>query len=120
MNLRKYIEVKYETPGFHNWPNAPQDVNFLSSRHRHNFIFKVKIEVSHNDRDYEFFLVQEKISRYLNIHYSNGGLGLEFEDKSCEMIAEELFMYLYDNGNADIKSVSVSEDGENTGIVEHG
>ena len=76
------------------------------------FHFNVKIEVFHNDREIEFLLFK----RELEALYNDGALDLDF--KSCEMMAEDLYLYI--NGaypNRDV-TIEISEDGENGAIME--
>jgi hypothetical protein len=77
-------------------------------------MFKVeaKISVTHADRELEFFLVKWGITEFIK--------GGNQNHKSCEMIAEDILGYLISKYGANrIYEVTVSEDGESDGIVEH-
>ena len=43
----------------HWWPSAPQEVGFLRNMHRHLFYVEVSCEVTHDDRELEFFMVKK-------------------------------------------------------------
>jgi hypothetical protein len=100
-----YVWVTSEFEGYHRWKDAPDDVAFLRDFHRHIFKVKLLIEVTHNNRDVEFFQLKRKLKRELLIWNNQ-----KFED-SCEMIAAQLLRAF----NA--AQVEVSEDGENGAIV---
>ena len=118
------IWVTFCKEGVHCYPAAATDpqlntndeynVAFLASPHRHIFHFRVSIDVFHNDRDIEFI----QFKRWLENLYSgtgpyNEGRVLELNYKSCEMIADDLYLQIaerYPNRNVVIE---VSEDGEN-------
>ena len=121
---QRQIWVTFSKEGIHCYPAASTDpqlntndeynVAFLASPHRHIFHFRVSIDVFHNDRDIEFI----QFKRWLENLYSgagpyNEGRVLELNYKSCEMIADDLYLKIaerYPNRNVVIE---VSEDGEN-------
>ena len=90
----------------HKWGQAPEEVMFLRSLHRHEFHFKVFWEVGHSDRDLEFFIMKRKIANFVAVEFHEKDLG----EKSCEMIAE-IIMKKFDAAR-----VEISEDGENGAI----
>lgn len=113
----RQIWVTFEKEGIHCYPAAATDpllatgdeydVSFLGSPHRHIFHFRVAIDVFHNDRDIEFI----QFKRWLENLYKDNILALDY--KSCEMIADDLYLQIasrYPNRNVIIE---VSEDGEN-------
>lgn len=104
--INLYIRVKNRFIAFHRYKDAPNNVSFLKSFHRHEFCVKTILKVDHSNRDIEFFTIQEKIQRFLDKAYK----GKKFE-KSCEMIAREVLKKF----NAYV--VTVSEDDENEGIA---
>lgn len=119
---KKFIKVKFQKEGVHHFPNADKDiryatgkwddVSFLGNKHFHYFYFYVKIEVFDNDREIEFI----QFRRWLERLYDYGTLNLE--NKSCEMIAEDLIDILSNKyPNRDIV-VEVYEDDINGAIVE--
>jgi len=116
------IWVTFQKEGIHCYPAAatdPQlatgdqyDVSFLASPHRHIFHFRVAIAVYHNDRDIEFI----QFKRWLQNLYQGQ---LLLDHKSCEMIADELYIKIaerYPNRNV---SIEVSEDGENGCLIHY-
>lgn len=111
--LKKFIWVTFQREGFHKWPDAPDEVAFLKSTHRHVFHFKVSVEVSGSDRELEFFI--EK--KYMEGLYESS---LKLNNKSCEMIAEDLYTHLAERYKDEQRTViiDVSEDGENGASIE--
>lgn len=106
------IWVTFQRPGFHRYPNAPTDVSYLATEHRHLFKFKVTVEVFTNDRDVEF----HQLLNWLEARYPHSGSRVDH--KSCEMLAEELIEALSDlHGTRRRYEVEVSEDGECGAIV---
>lgn len=101
-----------KVPGFHRWPNAPKEVEFLQHKHRHIFGIEAVFVVDHNDRDKEFFLMQKEIEAHLSAAFYFTDGGYQFEDMSCEMIATMLLKEL------DLIRCRVDEDGENYAEVE--
>jgi hypothetical protein len=110
----RQIWVTFQKEGIHKYPAALEDpgladVNFLGYPHRHIFHFRVSIDVFHNDRDIEFI----QFKRWLESLYNSGNPVLELDYKSCEMIADDLYVQIanrYPNRNV---TISVSEDNEN-------
>ena len=105
------IWVTFRREGIHKYPAALEeeklaDVSFLGYPHRHMFHFKVWIQVRHNDREIEFI----QFKRWLESLYQGT---LELDYKSCEMIADDLYMQIADRyPNRDVV-ISVAEDNEN-------
>ena len=108
---KRSIYVTFQKEGIHQYPDAPEGVEFLKHPHRHLFKFRVEIEVYHNDREIEFILFKRELENLYNAG------ALQLNSKSCEMIAEELIGFIknkYSNRNI---TVEVSEDGENGAIL---
>ena len=116
---QRQIWITFRKEGIHCYPAAATDpklntageydVSFLASPHRHIFHFRVWIDVFHNDRDIEFI----QFKRWLESLYSGSNTVLALDWKSCEMIADDLYIQIaerYPNRNVVIE---VSEDGEN-------
>jgi hypothetical protein len=116
---KRQIWVTFQKEGIHCYPAAgtdPQlatgdeyDVSFLASPHRHIFHFRVSIDVFHNDRDIEFI----QFKRWLIALYSGQDSVLELNYKSCEMIADDLYVQIAARYPNRAVSIEVSEDGEN-------
>jgi len=113
----RQIWVTFQKEGIHCYPAAATDpllatgdeydVSFLGTPHRHIFHFRVWIDVFHNDRDIEFI----QFKRWLENLYKDAILALDY--KSCEMMADDLYLQIasrYPNRNI---TIEVSEDGEN-------
>ena len=111
------IWVTFKKEGIHKYPAALDDpklatgdyydVSFLGYPHRHIFHFKVKIQVTHNDRDIEFI----QFKRWLESLYAGGTLELDY--KSCEMIADDLYNEISTKYPGRFVEIDVAEDGEN-------
>lgn len=114
---RRMIWVTFQKEGIHCYPAAAtdpslatggrDDVSFLSHPHRHIFHFRVWIEVFHNDRDIEFI----QFKRWCESLYQDTVLSLD--NKSCEMINDELYTAIDMRYPGRDMWIEVSEDGEN-------
>ena len=117
------IWVTFRKEGVHKYPAAATDpalatgdeydVSFLGVPHRHIFHFKIWIDVFHNDRDIEFI----QFKRWLENLYSTGTLELNF--KSCEMIADDLYVQIASRYPNRAVWIDVSEDGENGALIKY-
>ena len=113
----RMIWVTFQKEGIHRYPAAatdPQlctageyDVSFLANPHRHIFHFRISIDVFHNDRDIEFI----QFKRWCESLYNQGTLELDW--KSCEMIADDLYLQIASKYPGRNVIISVSEDNEN-------
>jgi len=118
-NAQRQIWVTFTKEGIHCYPAAATDpllktgdeydVSFLASPHRHIFHFRVSIDVWHNDRDIEFI----QFKRWLESLYVGQGSVLELNYKSCEMIADDLYLQIAGRYPGRDITIEVSEDGEN-------
>ena len=115
------LHVKTQFEGFHCWPDAPDDVAFLRSLHRHLFTVVMVLSLpAGSTRQFEFFQVQRELQMilrqlqtYLCAH----------EAMSCEQIAcyvgecgqHSLFLW-----RPFLRSITVSEDDENSATVVFG
>ena len=105
------ITVKEDFVAFHRWKDAPEPVSFLRDMHRHLFKVLVIIDVSHADRQVEFFDAQKTLRSILRKDFEGKRM-----DLSCEQMAEEIGHRLAFNCYP-VVAVEVSEDGENAGRV---
>jgi hypothetical protein len=113
------IWVTFRKEGIHCYPAAATnpklntageyDVSFLANPHRHIFHFRVSIDVFHNDRDIEFI----QFKRWLESLYNGANTVLALDWKSCEMIADDLYVQIADRYPGRNVVIEVSEDGEN-------
>lgn len=118
-DIKRWIEVTFQREGIHKYPAALEDpnladVSFLGYPHRHMFHFRVRIAVTHNDRDIEFI----QFKRWLEALYSGEQNCLSLDYKSCEMIAEGLMNTINARYPGRAMVVQVFEDGENGAILE--
>lgn len=117
------IWVTFQKEGIHCYPAAltdpllktedEYDVSFLGYPHRHIFHFRVSIEVTHNDRDIEFIQFKRWL---LNLYNSST---IELNNKSCEMIADDLYLQISQKYPSRTVHIEVSEDGENGCLIEY-
>lgn len=104
------ITVSAAFVAFHRWAAAPEKVAFLRDWHRHKFNVKVSFAVGHNDRDLEFFLMQQEVNWIIGPW---NGRQIEM---SCEMFASEIAALLLKRG-LPCANVTVDEDGENSASI---
>jgi hypothetical protein len=105
---KSQIFVKTSFEGYHRYLDAPDEVFYLRTFHRHIFHVTVIIDVFHNDRDIEFHLFKKFVNGIIKDN--------DFDCKSCEMIIDDLAEAIalkYPNRGM---TISVSEDGENGAI----
>jgi hypothetical protein len=122
---QKKVWVTFQKEGIHCFPAAATDpklntgdeydVSFLANPHRHIFHFRVCIDVFHDDRELEFI----QFKRWLENLYVRDSAVLNLNYKSCEMIADDLYLKIAEKyPNRDVH-IEVSEDGENGCYVEY-
>jgi hypothetical protein len=117
------IWITFQKEGIHKYPAAATDpllatgdeydVSFLGVPHRHIFHFRVWIDVLHNDRDIEFI----QFKRWLENLYRDSILQLDY--KSCEMMADDLYLQIADRYPDRSVWIEVSEDGENGALIKY-
>jgi hypothetical protein len=120
---QRTIFVTFQKEGIHCYPAAATDpalatgdeydVSFLGSPHRHIFHFRVAIDVFHNDRDIEFI----QFKRWLENLYKDSILALDY--KSCEMMADDLYIQIAGRYPGRNVTIEVSEDGENGCVINY-
>lgn len=118
---KRYIHVTFQREGIHKYPAAATDsklasgdeydVSFLGFPHRHMFHFKVSIEVFHNDREIEFI----QFKRWIENSFKDGIMQLDY--KSCEMICDDLYIFINTRYPDRDVHITVSEDDENGATV---
>lgn len=112
--IKRFIQVRCSFVALHQWNDAPEEVKFLRNLHRHVFNVIATIPVSHDDRELEYFMVQQKMTKFIDQEV----MSVWDYSTSCEMIAERICSFIvaeYDRFNV---TVEVNEDGENGSIVE--
>ena len=122
---KRQIWVTWQKEGIHKYPAAATDpalatgdeydVSFLASPHRHQFHFRVWIDVFHNDRDVEFI----QFKRWCESLYSGHGAVLSLDYKSCEMMADDLYIQIASRYPGRVVHIEVSEDGENGALIRY-
>lgn len=116
--MKTFITVTNQVEGIHRYENAPVEVEFLRNDHRHMFYIKSKIQVFNEDRELEFIMVKHLINKYL-MNRTDHQYCYHLGNNSCEMIANDIYKLLQDNyGSERYISVEVSEDNENSAIIE--
>jgi hypothetical protein len=127
---KRQIWVTWQKEGIHKYPAAltdpalatgdEYDVSFLGYPHRHIFHFRVWIDVWHNDRDIEFIQFKrwlENLYRSPDNHNTNTVLSLDY--KSCEMIADDLYLQIAARYPGRSVWIEVAEDGENGCLIKY-
>jgi hypothetical protein len=127
-HAQRKIWVTFQKEGTHMYPGADtdpklatggwDDVSFLGVPHRHIFHFRVWIDVEHNDRDIEFIQFKRWMERlYQEVDSSTSVLQLDH--KSCEMMADDLYVQIADKYPGRAVWIEVSEDGENGALIKY-
>lgn len=112
--IKTEIVVTLQVPGFHNWPDAPEEVGFLREKHRHTFVLRLRKPVNHLDRDIEIILFKGEVLDFLHRQlplWDGSPDTLDFGPMSCEMIAMALLQEF------SLSSAEVLEDGLDGAIV---
>ena len=122
---KRQIWVTWQKEGIHKYPAAATDpalatgdeydVSFLASPHRHMFHFRVWIDVFHNDRDLEFI----QFKRWCESLYNSDNSVLSLDHKSCEMMADDLYIQIASRYPGRVVHIEVSEDGENGALIRY-
>jgi len=117
---KRQIWITWQKEGIHKYPAALTDpaladVQFLGYPHRHQFHFRVWIDVFHNDRDLEFI----QFKRWCESLYNGHGAVLSLDHKSCEMMADDLYIQIASRYPGRVVHIEVSEDGENGALIRY-
>lgn len=104
------IKVKNTFEMIHCWPEAPTEMYYLRTPHRHVMHVYTTIEVEHDDRELEIITVQHAIDYFLhNAHFALR--------TSCEQVAEDVINYVHSQYGDRRVVVTVLEDNENGATV---
>lgn len=119
---KRFITVKTQFEGQHLWADAPEEVIYLRSYHRHMFHVEATISVNHDDRELEFIMVKHRLNEIVDLYKEAKLADVDnIEEKvnlgSCEMMAEYIIDKLHNLYGNRYFEVVVSEDGENGGKV---
>jgi len=112
--MKKIIWAKITTQfeGMHKYPNAPEEVAFLRSDHRHILHVTVWIEQFHNERDVEFIMFKRFVEATIKDSQFPASA-------SCETMSDflaEKIIKMYANRKLKIE---ITEDGENGAFIEY-
>ena len=109
--LSTSIFVTFDFVGFHCWPDAPEEVGYLRSRHRHLFKVRAEVSVEHSNRAIEYHTLKRELQT--DAHE------VEFGSLSCELIALRILQGTVErHPGRPYYRIEVSEDGENGSIIE--
>ena len=119
-HAQRQIWITWQREGIHKYPAALTDpaladVEFLGYPHRHIFHFRVWIDVFHNDRDLEFI----QFKRWCESLYNSDNSVLSLDHKSCEMMADDLYIQIAQRYPGRVVHIEVSEDGENGALIRY-
>lgn len=97
--------VRFQQVGYHRWSDAPEHRSYLADRHRHNFHIEVSVQQLHGNREIEYHDL---------LDYCRGALfaAHEYEDLSCEQMAEWAVQSITRRWSGRRVVVSIFEDGE--------
>ncbi len=119
---QRKVWVTFQKEGVHMYPGADtdpklatgdwDDVSFLGVPHRHIFHFRVWIDVFHNDRDIEFIQFKRWLERLYSEVDSSTPV-LQLDHKSCEMMADDIYIQIAQRYPDRAVWIEVSEDNEN-------
>ena len=114
MNTTSFLSVSIEVAGAHNYPESTRV--YLKHSHRHDFRVSVVIGVTDQNRQFEFYDVQDSLRAALDsLFVKIDNSTYNFGTRSCEHIANELFPVLCKE--FPVESVSVFEDDYNGSTV---
>ena len=110
---KAFIKVRTNYEFFHCWKDAPEEVSFLRNLHRHIFYVIAKVEVVFLDREIEFFMFKKELDSLISELKSKWVASI-----SCEQMATDILNELKKKYKKNNISIEVSEDNENSAIVE--
>jgi hypothetical protein len=108
--LKKKVVTHNSIEGYHYYPDAPKEVEFLKYPHRHLFDIRCQFKVTDSNREVEIFIQQGAIDMIITKHF---GKPADFGDMSCEMIGEWI-LNEFDN----CIEVEVLEDGKGGAVIQ--
>lgn len=107
------VVVNTSFEGMHQFIDAPQEVIYLQTPHRHVFHVNIELEVFHDDRELEFIVIKHRVDQFLR--------ETQFDIKtSCEQYAKHIIEFLVRTYGERQIVCQVLEDGENGGRVYYG
>lgn len=85
--MKTEIIGRLEIAGFHNFPEPPKEVEFLTHKHRHTFVVIFTLSAKHDNRDQEIFIVRESVYYFLKNMF---GDPMNLGSMSCEHLAKRI------------------------------
>lgn len=115
IKTRTLVFVTFQFSAQHCWPDAPIETSYLRTPHRHLFHVKIKLFVTHSNRDIEFIRFKDLMLGWVRAELE----GRDLWTKSCEQLAEDILKVATGiAGDSRVVEVEVSEDGENGAILQ--
>lgn len=115
--MKYFVTSYFEIEGLHCWPGVvktPCREKYLAAPHRHLFKFRVKVPVTHTDRDVEFIEFAHSIkAKLLSTFKGNTPFTANFHSMSCEALG----VWVLEHFEQAVQ-VEVTEDGESGAVVE--
>lgn len=116
------VFTTFDFVGFHRWPDAPHEVNYLQDLHRHLFKVRIDVSVEHHDREIEFHTLKRYLLDFIRAVWSVSH-DTDYEASLGSMSCEQMALEIMDNlrityPDRPYYRVEVSEDGENGSIIE--
>jgi hypothetical protein len=96
----------------HHWTEAPEEVKFLRSLHRHELHIRVEFAQEHCDRHFEYIMEKRALDKWLADRKSTWP-----KRTSCEDVCNFLLGYFRRYGPNLPITIEVLEDGENGAIL---
>ena len=116
------IKVKEIFRGVHNWPKAgetieTEKVGFLANEHAHDFRITVECNVTHEDREIEFYLLRNTLREIVDNAWSKIDHFIDFGSDSCETIGKVVLKNLRSHYGSKGWVVEVAENEFQSGII---
>ncbi len=101
----RYARILASFEALHHWPDAPEEVEFLRVLHRHMFNVEVELQVFHDDRELEYYMVKRELSDYIAVSMPR------LETTSCEQYADLIASFLSRQYGERKMKITILEDG---------
>jgi len=113
----QYAVITTQFEGYHRWPSAPKEVDFLRDSHRHIFHVTVWIFQSHDDREVEYIMAKRLLNKTIDEMVKEYDLLSGLSSKSCEMMCSYIQTAFKKKYNRSGVQVQVLEDNENGALL---
>lgn len=108
------VRARTTFTGYHQWPGASGEREYLAARHRHEFTATVELGVTHGDREVEFHDLGDFLAglpaKCFTVRARTGATIIELGTSSCEQVAAVLAADLEQRWPGRLLWVEVSED----------